>query len=99
MTVSFHPTSVVDPAARLGEGVEIGPFCVVGPEVELGDRVRLISHVSVEGRTRVGAETVLYPFSSIGHRPQDLKYHGEPSELVIGARNQIRENVTMNPGT
>ncbi|WP_434618834.1 acyl-ACP--UDP-N-acetylglucosamine O-acyltransferase [Azospirillum sp. B2RO_4] len=99
MTVSIHPSAIVDPAAKLGEGVDIGPFCVVGPDVTLGDGVRLVSHVAVDGRTTIGAETVIYPFASIGHRPQDLKFHGEPSELVIGARNQIREHVTMNPGT
>lgn len=99
MTVSIHPSAIVDPAAKLGEGVKIGPFCVVGPDVTLGDGVRLVSHVAVDGRTSIGAETVIYPFASIGHRPQDLKFHGEASELVIGARNQIREHVTMNPGT
>ncbi len=99
MTVTIHPSAVVDPAAKLGEGVSIGPFCVVGPDVTLGDGVRLVSHVAVDGRTSIGAETVIYPFASIGHRPQDLKFHGEPSELLIGARNQIREHVTMNPGT
>ena len=99
MTVTIHPSAIVDPAAKLGEGVDIGPFCVVGPDVTLGDGVRLVSHVAVDGRTNIGAETVIYPFASIGHRPQDLKFHGEPSELVIGARNQIREHVTMNPGT
>ncbi len=99
MTVTIHPSAIVDPAAKLGEGVDIGPFCVVGPDVTLGDGVRLVSHVAVDGRTSIGAGTVIYPFASIGHRPQDLKFHGEPSELVIGARNQIREHVTMNPGT
>lgn len=99
MTVTIHPSAIVDPAATLGEGVDIGPFCVVGPDVTLGDGVRLVSHVAVDGRTSIGADTVIYPFASIGHRPQDLKFHGEPSELVIGARNQIREHVTMNPGT
>ncbi|AWU93488.1 acyl-ACP--UDP-N-acetylglucosamine O-acyltransferase [Azospirillum ramasamyi] len=99
MTVSIHPSAIVDPAAKLGEGVNIGPFCVVGPDVTLGDGVRLVSHVAVDGRTSIGADTVIYPFASIGHRPQDLKFHGEASELVIGARNQIREHVTMNPGT
>jgi len=99
MTVTIDPSAIVDPAAKLGEGVDIGPFCVVGPDVTLGDGVRLVSHVAVDGRTSIGAETVIYPFASIGHRPQDLKFHGEPSELVIGARNQIREHVTMNPGT
>ncbi|MDQ2101369.1 acyl-ACP--UDP-N-acetylglucosamine O-acyltransferase [Azospirillum isscasi] len=99
MSVSIHPTAVVDPAAKLGEDVFIGPFCVVGPDVQLGDRVRLTSHVVVEGRTRIGDESVIYPFASIGHRPQDLKFKGEPSELVIGRNNQIREHVTMSPGT
>lgn len=99
MTVTIHPSAIVDPAAKLGEGVDIGPFCVVGPDVTLGDGVRLVSHVAVDGRTSIGADSVIYPFASIGHRPQDLKFHGEPSELVIGARNQIREHVTMNPGT
>ncbi|MFC7332073.1 acyl-ACP--UDP-N-acetylglucosamine O-acyltransferase [Rhodocista pekingensis] len=99
MATSIHPTAVVDPAARLGEGVFIGPFCVVGPAVELGDRVTLHSHVVVEGRTRIGEGTVVFPFASLGHPPQDLKYKGEPSELVIGRNNRIREHVTMNPGT
>ncbi len=99
MTVTIHPSAIVDPAASLGEGVSIGPFCVIGPHVELGDGVRLVSHVAVDGRTRIGAGTEIYPFASIGHRPQDLKFHGEASELIIGARNQIREHVTMNPGT
>ncbi|WP_114391769.1 acyl-ACP--UDP-N-acetylglucosamine O-acyltransferase [Oleisolibacter albus] len=99
MPVSLHPTAVVDPAARLGADVSIGPFCVVGPDVELGDGVRLISHVVVDGRTRIGSGTVIYPFASIGLPPQDLKYRGEPSELVIGRNNRIREHVTMNPGT
>lgn len=99
MTVTIHPTALVDTAAKLGVGVTVGPFCVVGPHVELGDGVRLISHVVVDGRTSIGAGTEIYPFASIGLQPQDLKFHGEPSELVIGARNQIREHVTMNPGT
>lgn len=96
---SIHPTAIVDPAARLAGTVEVGPFCVVGPEVELGDNVKLISHAIVTGRTRVGANTRIFPFASIGHEPQDLKYRGEPSELIIGTDNTIREHVTMNPGT
>ncbi len=99
MASTIHPNAVVDPAARLGEDVVIGPFCVVGPRVELGDRVRLISHVVIEGTTVVGADSVIYPFSSIGHRPQDLKYKGEDSRLMIGRNVTIREHVTMNPGT
>jgi UDP-N-acetylglucosamine acyltransferase len=99
MTESIHPQAIVDPAARIGSSVVIGPFCVVGPDVVLEDGVRLHSHVVVEGRTRIGPGTQIFPFASIGHAPQDLKYHGEPSELIIGANNRIREHVTMNPGT
>ena len=96
---SIHPTAIVDSAARLADTVKVGPFCVVGPEVELGDNVTLLSHVVVTGRTRIGANTRVFPFASIGHEPQDLKYRGEPSELIIGTDNTIREHVTMNPGT
>ncbi len=96
---NIHPSAVVDPKAKLAEGVSIGPFCVVGPDVELGRGVELIAHVVVGGRTKIGAETRIFPFASIGLQPQDLKYKGEPSELIIGERNQIREHVTMNPGT
>jgi len=95
----IHPTAIVDPEAELGSGVKIGPYSVVGADVRLGDRVELMSHVVVAGSTTVGAETRIFPFSSIGHQPQDLKYKGEPSSLEIGARNVIREHVTMNPGT
>lgn len=99
MPQTVHPTAIVDPAAKLGDGVVVGPYCIVGADVELGDGVQLKSHVNVQGRTRIGAETVVYPFASLGTEPQDLKYHGEPSELVIGRRNRIREHVTMNTGT
>lgn len=94
-----HPTAIIEAGAVLGRGVKIGPFCLVGPEVVLGDEVELISHVVVAGRTEIGERTQIFPFASIGHRPQDLKYQGEPSRLVIGARCVIRENVTVNPGT
>jgi len=99
MAANIHPSAVVDPAARLADGVEIGPFCVIGPDVELGEGVKLLSHVVVAGRTRIGAGTVVFPFASIGHPPQDLKYKGEPSEVVIGRNNRIREYVTIQPGT
>lgn len=95
----IHETALVDDNAELAEGVAIGPYCVVGADVTLGESVTLISHVVMEGSTKVGANTAIYPFTSIGHRPQDLKYRGEPSTLVIGRNNTIREHVTMNPGT
>lgn len=96
---SIHPTAIVASGARIAESAEIGPYCVVGGQVEIGPDVRLISHVVIEGITSIGEGTVVYPFTSLGHRPQDLKYKGEPSRLVVGKHNQIRENVTMNPGT
>ncbi|MDA0998846.1 MAG: acyl-ACP--UDP-N-acetylglucosamine O-acyltransferase [Proteobacteria bacterium] len=98
MTI-IHPTAVVDGKAGLGADVKIGPYSVVGPDVQLGDGVELLSHVVVAGRTKIGAGSRIFPFSSIGHQPQDLKYKGEPSELIIGERNVIREHVTINPGT
>jgi UDP-N-acetylglucosamine acyltransferase len=94
-----HSTAIVEEGARIGASVRIGPFSLVGPDVELGDGVELVSHVVVTGHTRIGAGTRIWPFASIGHRPQDLKYAGETSYLEIGARNMIREHVTMNPGT
>jgi len=95
----IHSSAVVSPDARLGAGVKIGPFCVVEAGVELGDGVELLSHVVVAGRTTVGTRTRMFPFASIGHQPQDLKFKGEPSTLTIGADCLIREGVTMNPGT
>lgn len=95
----LHATAVIEAGAKLGERVSIGPFCIVGSDVELGDDVVLQSHVVVTGRTKIGSGTRVFPFASIGHQPQDLKFHGEPSRLEIGARNTIREHVTINPGT
>ena len=95
----IHPTAVIADGARIADDAAIGPFCVIGAAVEIGAGVRLISHVVVDGITSIGDGTVVYPFASLGHRPQDLKYKGEPSRLEIGRRNQIREHVTMNPGT
>jgi UDP-N-acetylglucosamine acyltransferase len=94
-----HTTAIVEDGASLGDGVRIGPYCHVGPMVALGDEVDLISHVVVAGRTTIGARTRIFPFASIGHQPQDLKYKGEPSTLAIGTDCLIREGVTMNPGT
>jgi UDP-N-acetylglucosamine acyltransferase len=95
----IHPTAIVDKGAKLGSDVSIGPFAVVGPEVELAEGVKLHAHVVVDGVTSIGPKTEIFPFASIGHRPQDLKFKGERSTLVIGARNVIREHVTMSPGT
>lgn len=96
---SIHETAVVDAAAKIGADVSIGPYCVVGPDVTLGDGVVLIAHVVVDGLTKIGEGTQIYPFASIGLPPQDLKYAGEKSTLIIGRNNVIREYVTMNPGT
>jgi UDP-N-acetylglucosamine acyltransferase len=95
----IHPTAIVDPAAKLADGVQIGPFCMVGPDVTLGARVRLLSHVVVDGVTTIGEDTEVHAFSSLGSPPQHLGYKGERTELVIGPRNVIREQVTMNTGT
>jgi UDP-N-acetylglucosamine acyltransferase len=96
---SIHPSAVVEPGARLGEDVVIGPFCHIGPQAALGDGVQLTSHVSIAGATTIGARTRIFPFAAIGHEPQDLKYRGEPVRLTIGEECLIREGVTMNPGT
>ncbi|HEY3919625.1 MAG TPA: acyl-ACP--UDP-N-acetylglucosamine O-acyltransferase [Stellaceae bacterium] len=94
-----HPTALIEPGAELGVTTKVGPFCHVGRHVQLGEDVELISHVAVAGRTAIGEGTRIFPFASIGHQPQDLKYKGEESRLVIGRNNIIREQVTMNPGT
>jgi len=96
---NIHATAIIDPNAMMGKDISIGPYCIVGQDVNLGDGVRLHSHVVIDGRTTIGTETQMYPFSSIGLPPQDMKYKGEDSELIVGARNTIREYVTMNPGT
>jgi UDP-N-acetylglucosamine acyltransferase len=96
---NVHPTAIVEDGARLSPGVEVGPFCVVGRDVSLGEGVELLSHVVVAGTTEIGARTRIFPFASIGHQPQDLKYKGEPCSLTIGSDCIIREGVTMNPGT
>ena len=92
-------SAIVEDGARLGADVRIGPFCVVGRDVTLGDGCELVSHVAIAGRTSIGGGARIFPFASIGHQPQDLKYAGEPSTLTIGANCLIREGVTMNPGT
>jgi UDP-N-acetylglucosamine acyltransferase len=95
----IHPTAIVEPGATIGRGARIGPYCLIGPEATLGDGVVLESHVVIAGLTAIGAESRIFPFATIGHRPQDMKYAGERSRLEIGAGVTIRENVTINPGT
>lgn len=99
MVHSIHPTAIIDPAATLGPEVAIGPYCVVGGNVTLGARTRLHSHVVIEGKTTLGDACEVFPFASVGTRPQDMKFKGEESELRIGHRNIIREQATINPGT
>ena len=95
----IHSSAVVEPGAKLGSGVYVGPFCTVGADVTLGDRVRLISHVALEGVTEIGEDTVISPFAHLGGAPQHLAHKGEPTRLVIGPRNRIRAHVTMDTGT
>ncbi|HYO99024.1 MAG TPA: acyl-ACP--UDP-N-acetylglucosamine O-acyltransferase [Pyrinomonadaceae bacterium] len=95
----IHPTAIVSDKAQIGAGVRIGAYSIIGDEVVLGEGVRVESHCVIEGRTQIGDETHIYPFVSLGLAPQDLKYRGEPAETLIGARNQIREFVTIHRGT
>jgi UDP-N-acetylglucosamine acyltransferase len=95
----IHSTAIVAPGAKLGAGVAIGPYSIVGENVVLEDGVSLASHVVVDEHTRIGPRTLVYPFASLGQGPQHLKCAGEPTRLEIGADNVIREHVTMNTGT
>jgi UDP-N-acetylglucosamine acyltransferase len=97
--MSIHPTAIVDPKSKIHRSCKIGPYCVVGPEVELGEGCYLVSHVAIEGPTKIGADNGFFPFTSIGLAPQDITYAGEPTRLEIGAHNVIREFVTINRGT
>ena len=94
-----HPTAIIHAEAQLGSNVKIGPYSLIGAHVTLHDNVEVAGHVVIEGPCEIGSGTVIYPFASIGQPPQDLKYQGEPTRLVIGERNVIREYVTMNRGT
>lgn len=95
----IHPTAVIDPSARLGEGVFVGPYCIIGPDVELGDGCWLQSHVTLCGPSRIGARNKFYAYTSIGQQTQDLKYAGEPTWLEVGDDNVFREFCTVNRGT
>ncbi len=97
--MAIDPTARVADGAHIGESAEIGPYCIIGPQVELGRGVRLLSHVNITGVTTIGDETVVYPFSSLGTPPQSVRYRGGATKLVIGARCELREGVTMNTGT
>lgn len=99
MASFIHETAIVHDGAKIGDDCHIGPFCTVGGEVQLGSGVRLDSHIVIDGCTVIGDETHIFPFASIGLGPQDLKYAGEPTATEIGARNQIREFVTVHRGT
>jgi len=99
LSSTIHSTAVIEDGATIGNNVTIGAYCVIGANVVLGDNVTLKSHVSIDGYTTIGDGTTIYPFASIGHAPQDLKFKGEKTTLTIGKNNTIREHVTMNPGT
>ena len=94
----IHSTAIIDSKAKISENVHIGPYCVIGPNVEINENTEIQSHVNISGNTKIGKGNKIYPFVSIND-PQDLKYNGETTDLVIGDNNKIREYVTINPGT
>jgi len=95
----IHKTAIVNSKAKISDNVEIGPYCIIGPDVEIGFNSVLHSHVNIVGNTKIGKNNQIYPFSSIGTPPQDLKYKGEKNSLVIGDNNKFREYTNINPGT
>ena len=95
----IHKTAIISDKARISENVEIGPYCVIGPNVFIETGTKIHSHVNVMGNTTIGKENEIFPFTSIGNEPQDLKYQGEENYLIIGDKNKIREYVNINPGT
>lgn len=99
MASVIHPTAVIAEGAQIGSDVQIGPYCVIGPKVVLGARCILHSHVVLDGNTTIGEACEIFPFACLGQKPQDLKFNGEDSRLIVGARNRIREYCTMHPGT
>lgn len=96
---SIHSTAIIDPTAEVGVGTTIGPYTVVGPHVKIGENNKIGSHVVIEGHTTVGNSNTIFQFASVGAAPQDLKYRGEESRLILGSENIIREYVTLQPGT
>lgn len=99
MSYHIHDTAIISPGAEIDAGVEVGPYCIIGPDVRIGQGTKLHSHVVIQGFTTIGIENEIFPFACIGTAPQDLKFHNEPSTLVIGDKNKIRESVTIQPGT
>jgi len=95
----IHKTAIIDPKAKISSNVKIGAYSIIGPNVEINDNSEIQSHVSILGNTKIGKNNKIYPFSSIGNVPQDLKFAGEETKLEIGDNNKIREYVTINPGT
>ena len=95
----IHKTALIDSKAKISENVKIGPYSVIGPQVEIGEGTVVQSHVNITGQTIIGKNNIIYPFASIGNDPQDLKFQGEETRLEIGDNNKIREYVTINPGT
>ena len=95
----IHPTAIVDSKSKISNDVDIGPYCIIGPEVEIASNTKLHSHISIKGNTKIGRNNELFPFVSIGTSPQDLKYKGEKNSIIIGDNNKIREYVNINPGT
>ena len=94
----IHKTAIIDPKAKIASNVEIGPYCIIGPNVEIDENTIIHSHVNISASAKIGKGNKIYPFVSIND-PQDLKYNGEPTNLIIGDNNKIREYVTINPGT
>ena len=97
--MNVHPTAIIEARAKVHASCKVGPYCVIGADVELGENCRLISHVAIEGPTKIGTHNAFFPFCAIGMAPQDVTYKGEPTRLEIGDHNEIRECVTINRGT
>ena len=95
----IHRTAIISKKSKISENVEIGPYCVIGPDVEIESKSKIHSHVSIQGNTKIGKNNEIFPFVSIGTPPQDLKYKGEKNSLIIGDNNKLREYVNINPGT